>query len=585
MFLPITKAEIDKAGWDYVDVIIVSGDAYIDHPSFGTAVIARTLEADGLRVAVLPQPNWRDDLRDFRKLGKPRLFFGVTSGSMDSMVNHYTAAKRLRSDDAYTPNNEAGFRPDYATTVYSQILKRIYPETPVIIGGIEASMRRLAHYDYWSDSLMPSILLESKADILVYGMGEKIITEIARKLNVGEPIETIRYNLKQIAYITYQDIKLPDAIHLPSFEECKKAKRKQAESIAIIERNANKYEGSVLIQNYGPVNVVVNAPDNEFSQTDLDKSFDLPYEYEPHPKYAKRGKIPAFEMIKHSINIHRGCFGGCVFCTIAAHQGKKIISRSEKSILAEIEKVAKRKDFKGYLTDLGGPSANMYLMGGKNKKLCEKCVKPSCIYPSLCANLNNNHQPLLSLYAKVRSLPYIKKVFIGSGIRYDLMTDYKYLDEIFLYHVSGRLKVAPEHSSSEVLSLMRKPSFDRFIELKKHFDLLNKRYKMKQQLIPYFISSHPGCTLRDMAKLAADTAKLGYHLEQVQDFTPTPMTIATEMYYTGYDPLTMRKVFCATTKEEKQEQNRIFFWYKKENIHWAKAIFKRFGMKCNTPPF
>jgi uncharacterized radical SAM protein YgiQ len=563
MFLPITKQEVEKRGWDYVDIILVSGDAYIDHPSFGTAVIGRTLENAGFRVAIVAQPNWRDDLRDFKKMGKPRLFFGVTSGSMDSMVNHYTAARRLRSDDAYTPNNEAGFRPDYATTVYSKILKELYPDTPLIIGGIEASMRRLAHYDYWEDRLFPSILIDSKADMLVYGMGEKVIVDIANRLSKGEKIcEMI--SIPQTAFVTNNvNHTANDSIVLPSFEQCRADKKQQAQSMKIIEQNANAFNGKVLVQSYAKQYVIVNPMDNTFCSKDLDKSFDLPYMREPHPKYKKRGSIVAFEMIKHSVNIHRGCFGGCSFCTIAAHQGKRIISRSEGSILKEIKAISQRDDFKGYLTDLGGPSANMYKMEGRDRTLCEKCTKPSCIFPSVCKNMNNDHNPLLKLYEKVRGLPYIKKVFIGSGIRYDIFTDYKYFDIVFLHHVSGRLKVAPEHTSDKVLNIMRKPSFDKFVALKKRFDLLNMKHNMKQQLIPYFISSHPASTMEDMADLVRQTAKLGYKLEQVQDFTPTPMTISTEIYYTGYNPMTMEKVYCAKTKEEKAAQNRIFFWYKK----------------------
>ncbi|MDR1005329.1 MAG: YgiQ family radical SAM protein [Bacteroidales bacterium] len=584
MFLPITKEEVTKRGWSELDVVIVSGDAYIDHPSFGSAVIGRTLEADGLRVAILPQPNWQDDLRDFKKFGKPRLFFGVTGGSMDSMVNHYTAAKRLRNDDAYTPGGKSGFRPDYAVNVYSKILKQLFPQTPVILGGIEASLRRASHYDYWADRLFPSILISSQADMLVYGMGEKIIRNIAALLDRGVPMSQIR-NLKQTAFVVNADDSSmndynanTNCTFLPSFVQCTKDKSKQAEVMSIIERNANSYQGNILIQNYGQTNIVINQTDNDFGTTDLDNSFDLPYERRPHPKYNKRGQIPAFEMIKHSVNIHRGCFGGCAFCTIAIHQGKTIISRSETSILKEIKAISQMPDFKGYLTDLGGPSANMYLMGGKDKTLCRKCRKPSCIHPSICSNLDNNHEPLLSLYAKVRSLPYIKKVFIGSGIRYDIFTDNRYFDTLFRYHVSGRLKVAPEHTEDNVLKAMRKPSFDKFIALKHRFDMLNKRFGMKQQLIPYFISSHPACSLKDMALLAQRTASLGYRLEQVQDFTPTPMTIATEMYYTGFNPQTMEKMFCVHSKQEKQEQNRIFFWYKPENRSWAKTIFRKYNL-------
>jgi uncharacterized radical SAM protein YgiQ len=580
-FLPTTKKEIENLGWDSVDVIFVSGDAYIDHPSFGAAVISRHLEACGFRVAILAQPNWKDDLRDFKKLGKPRICFAVSSGSMDSMVNHYTAAKRKRNDDAYTPGGQSGFRPDRATVVYSKILKSIYPDTPVLIGGIEASMRRLAHYDYWEDRLFPSILLESKADLLIYGMGEKICEKICRRLSEGESIEDLN-DIAQIAYVEKGDVKPSDVAdcYLHSFEDCLKDKRKQAENIATFEKNSNKYNAERLIQVYEKekLKVVVNPFDQTYSSADLDNIYQLPFERKPHPKYVKRGPIPAFEMIKYSVNIHRGCFGGCAFCTIAAHQGKRIISRSEASIMQEIKQISQDKDFKGYLSDLGGPSANMYLMKGKDESLCKKCIRASCLYPSLCKNMNNDHRPLLDLYKKVRELPYIKKVFIGSGVRYDLFDKSEYFETLVRYHVSGRLKVAPEHSSENVLKAMRKMSFDQFVDIKKRFEMINSKYGLNQQLIPYFISSHPVCTLKDMALLALKTAELGYKLEQVQDFTPTPMTISTEMYYTGYDPMSLKRVFVERNPDAKKCQNRVFFWYKPENKIWANNIFKKYNL-------
>jgi uncharacterized radical SAM protein YgiQ len=580
-FLPTTKKEIENLGWDSVDIIFVSGDAYIDHPSFGAAVISRHLEACGFRVAILAQPNWKDDLRDFKKLGKPRICFAVSSGSMDSMVNHYTAAKRKRNDDAYTPGGQSGFRPDRATVVYSKILKSIYPDTPVLIGGIEASMRRLAHYDYWEDRLFPSILLESKADLLIYGMGEKICEKICRRLSEGESIEDLN-DIAQIAYVEKGDVKPSDVAdcYLHSFEDCLKDKRKQAENIATFEKNSNKYNAERLIQVYEKekLKVVVNPFDQTYSSADLDNIYQLPFERKPHPKYVKRGPIPAFEMIKYSVNIHRGCFGGCAFCTIAAHQGKRIISRSEASIMQEIKQISQDKDFKGYLSDLGGPSANMYLMKGKDESLCKKCTRASCLYPSLCKNMNNDHRPLLDLYKKVRELPYIKKVFIGSGVRYDLFDKSEYFETLVRYHVSGRLKVAPEHSSENVLKAMRKMSFDQFVDIKKRFEMINSKYGLNQQLIPYFISSHPVCTLKDMALLALKTAELGYKLEQVQDFTPTPMTISTEMYYTGYDPMSLKRVFVERNPEAKKCQNRVFFWYKPENKIWANNIFKKYNL-------
>ena len=581
-FLPTTKKEIEQRSWTSVDIIFVSGDAYIDHPSFGAAVISRHLEACGFKVAILAQPNWKDDLRDFKKLGKPNICFAVSSGSMDSMVNHYTAAKRKRNDDAYTPNGEAGFRPDRATVVYSQILKSIYPDVPVLIGGIEASMRRLAHYDYWEDKLFPSILLDSKADMLIYGMGEKICEIICRGLAEGKSLEELK-DTPQIAYIEKGEVAENTNgkdYYLPSFEECLKDKRKQAESIAAFEKNSNKFDGERLIQNYEKerIKVIVNPFDQTYSSQDLNKIYELPFERQPHPKYAKRGAIPAFEMIKYSVNIHRGCFGGCAFCTIAAHQGKRIISRSEESIMKEIKQISQDKDFKGYLSDLGGPSANMYRMKGKDENLCKKCTRPSCLYPSLCKNMNNNHKPLLDLYKKVRELPYIKKAFIGSGVRYDLFDSSEYFETLVRFHVSGRLKVAPEHSSETVLKAMRKMSFDQFINIKKRFEMINSKYGLNQQLIPYFISSHPACTLKDMAELAVQTSQLGYKLEQVQDFTPTPMTISTEMYYTGYDPTTLKRIFVERNPELKKNQNRVFFWYKPENKIWANNIFSKYNL-------
>lgn len=566
-FLPITLEEVKRLGWSEVDVIIVSGDAYVDHPSFGTAVIGRSLEAAGYRVAIIPQPNWRDDLRDFRKFGAPRLFFCVTSGCMDSMVNHYTAARRLRHDDAYTPGGESGFRPDRATYVYSRILKQQYPNVPILIGGIEASMRRLAHYDYWDDKLFPSILADTPADILTYGMGEKLIVKMAQMIDCGESIESLQ-QLPQQAYITDKKPQIEGAIWLHSFEDCLKSKRKHAENFHHIEKESNKIIAATLVQPHGKRWVVVNPPDMPFTQDEIDASFDLPYLRQPHPKYKKRGPIPAFEMIKHSINSHRGCFGGCSFCTISAHQGKQIVSRSEESILKELELVVSMPDFHGTISDLGGPSANMYRMQGKDKELCKKCSRYSCIQPNHCANLQSDHSHIVDLYKKVSSHPKVKHLFIGSGIRYDLFTErnggFRYFKEVVLHHVSGRLKVAPEHTSSEVLKIMRKPSFDLFIRTKRDFDEICRQAGLRYQLIPYFISSHPGCRLSDMADLAVQMKKLGYRLEQVQDFTPTPMTLATEMYYTGINPETMQPIYVATHPNEKKEQNLLFFYYKRE---------------------
>jgi uncharacterized radical SAM protein YgiQ len=572
-WLPTTKKEIELRGWDYPDVILFSGDAYVDHPSFGAAVIGRVLEAQGLRVAIVPQPDWRGDYRDFTKLGAPRLFFAVSPGAMDSMVNHYTANKRLRSDDAYTPDNRPGMRPDYPSIVYSKILKKLYPDIPVVLGGIEASLRRLAHYDYWQDKLLPGILADSPADLLIYGMGEKTVTELVQLLEKGVPFHNIK-NLPQTAYIDRKIKELPDDIVLFSYEECLKDKLKQAKNFRIIEEESNNRQSSRILQLTGNRVVVVNPPYASVSTKELDAWYDLPYTRLPHPKYRNK-VIPAFDMIKFSVNIHRGCFGGCAFCTISAHQGKQIISRSNESILKEVEKVTHMPDFKGYISDLGGPSANMYQMKGKDECICRKCKKTSCIFPHICKNLVTDHTPLLELYRKSTNIPGIKKIFVGSGIRYDLLlhknenetlnnASRRYIETLITNHVSGRLKVAPEHTEKKVLQIMRKPPIELFEKFKSIFDKINTEHHLNEQLIPYFISSHPGCTEIDMAELAVKTKKMNFHLEQVQDFTPTPMTLATEIYYTGVHPYTLEKIPCARTKAEKLSQRRFFFWYLSE---------------------
>ncbi len=556
-YLPTTKKEMTLRGWDEADVILFSGDAYIDHPSFGAAVIGRVLEAAGYKVAIVPQPDWRGDDRDFTKLGRPRLFFAITAGSMDSMVNHYTANKRLRHDDAYTPDGRAGMRPDYCTVTYSRILKRLYPDVPLVIGGIEASMRRLAHYDYWSDSLKPSILVESGADLLIYGMGEQAIVEIAEKLKIQNLELKIPHDIPQTAYQAEEGEVIPeDAIRLYGYEEEKKDKRKHAEDFRLIETESNKIVAKTIVQD----RVVVNPPYRPMTTEELDAIFDLPFQYKPHPKY--RGKtIPAYEMIRFSVCLHRGCFGGCSFCTISAHQGKQIVSRSKASVMRQIDKLKDLEDWKGYLSDLGGPSANMYGIGGRDKSLCEKCARASCLQPAICRNLNQDFGPVLDIYRTVDSLPYVKKSFVGSGIRYDLMSE-EYGRELITRHVSGRLKVAPEHVSDAVLKLMRKPGWHEYRRFTEFFHRVNKESGLKQQLIPYFISSHPGCTNRDMAALAEETKRMHYRPEQVQDFTPTPMTLSTTMYYTGLNPYTMEPVYVARTKEEKRKQNSYFFWWK-----------------------
>ncbi len=589
-FLPTTKKETELRGWDELDVILFSGDAYVDHPSFGAAVIGRILESKGYRVAIVPQPDWHGDYRDFKKLGRPRLFFGISPGCMDSMVNKYTANRRLRSEDAYSPDGRHDCRPEYPTIVYSQILRKLYPDVPIVLGGIEASLRRLTHYDYWQDKLMKCILCDSKADIISYGMGEKTIVRIAEELAAGKTIREIR-DLPQTVYLSKkQDIPggiTDNDIVLHSHEECLKNKKAQAENFRHIEEESNKIHAQRLLQAVDGLYAVVNPPYPPMTTEELDASFDLPYTRQPHPKY--RGKrIPAYEMIKHSVNIHRGCFGGCAFCTISAHQGKFITCRSKESILKEVKEVVQMPDFKGYLSDLGGPSANMYGMHGKNLKACEKCKRPSCIHPAVCPNLNTDHTPLLEIYHAVDALPEIKKSFIGSGVRYDLLLHRsndeqcnaaakQYTRELICKHVSGRLKVAPEHTSDKVLMLMRKPSFQLFEAFKRVFDRINQQEQLRQQIIPYFISSHPGCEEADMAELAVITKRLDFHLEQVQDFTPTPMTVATETWYTGYDPYTLQPVFSAKTQKEKLAQRMFFFWYKPEERRNIERELKRIG--------
>jgi len=593
-WLPTTTKEVELRGWDSVDIILFTGDAYVDHPSFGAAVIGRILEADGLRVAIVPQPNWQDDLRDFKKLGKPNLYFAVTGGNMDSMVNHYTANKRKRSNDAYTPGGRPGGRPDYATVVYCNILKELYPDVPLVIGGIEASLRRVTHYDYWSDKLKPSILVDSKADMLFYGMGEKSILEYTDLIKKGVNYQKLT-NIPQTAFLIgqnddYATNKKWNSIDLYSYEECLQDKKKYAKNFMHIEEESNKVEANVLIQKVNDRQVVVNPPWPPLEEKEIDRFYDLPFTRLPHPRYKNKEEIPAYNMIRHSVNIHRGCFGGCTFCTISAHQGKFIASRSEESVLKEIDKLVLMPDFKGYISDLGGPSANMYKMKGIHEEICRKCKRPSCVFPDVCKNLNIDHKPMLDLYRKVRQHPDVKKAFIGSGIRYDMIlketndpqvnkNNMEYLREVIKHHVSGRLKVAPEHTSDEVLDLMRKPSFKLFHKLNKVFQEINKQEGLNQQLIPYFISSHPGCENVDMANLAVETKNLDFKLEQVQDFTPTPMTLATVIYYTGFHPYTMQPVFTAKSQKEKLAQRKYFFWYQREYHQEIKSELLRLNRR------
>lgn len=577
-WLPTTKKELEIRGWDEVDVVLFSGDAYVDHPSFGAAIIGRIIESEGWRVAIVPQPDWRGDYRDFKKLGRPRRFFAISAGCMDSMVNHYTANKRLRSNDAYSPDGRAGMRPDRTTITYARIIKELFPDVPLVIGGIEASLRRFSHYDYWDDAYHRSILADTGADLLIYGMGEKPVRELVRRMSAGATIKQCR-DMNQIGYITHEKPDYENIIELASHEKCAKEKRVSAATFRIIEEESNKLNQTILVQQTGKDFIVVNPPYAPMTTDELDAVYELPFTRLPHPKY--KGKtIPAFDMIRWSINTHRGCWGGCAFCTISMHQGKFVVSRSKKSILKEVKLLTQDTDFKGYLSDLGGPSANMYMMRGSDVEKCKRCKRPSCAYPTICKNMNVDHRPLMEIYKEVDSIPAIKKSFIGSGVRYDVALHDPasgYLDELIARHVSGRLKVAPEHTSDRVLAMMRKPQFALFKKFKHQFDEINNREGLNQQIIPYFISSHPGCEPVDMAELAIETKGLNFQLEQVQDFTPTPMTLATEMYHSGLDPYTMQPIFVARTQKDKLAQRQFFFWYKPEERASIKQSLNKMG--------
>jgi uncharacterized radical SAM protein YgiQ len=590
-WLPTTMKEARLRGWEEFDVVLITGDAYVDHPAFGAAVIGRIIESMGLKIAIVAQPNWQDDLRDFKKFGKPKYFFGVTSGNMDSMINKYTAGKRLRSSDAYTPGGAIGFRPDYATSTYTKILKSLYPDVPVVIGGIEASLRRVTHYDFWQDKLMPNILSESGADLLLYGMGELPLKEMLGLLKKGVPFSSLK-TIPQTAFLMDKKDELPknknwESYELASHEDCLKDKKTYAKNFMYVEVESNKQLGRRLVQTTGPQKIIINPPYPTMTEKEIDESFDLNYTRLPHPKYKDRGPIAAYEMIKFSVNTHRGCFGGCSFCTISAHQGKMIASRSKSSVMKEVEAISKMQDFKGYISDLGGPSANMYQMKGIDQSVCDKCAAPSCVFPLICKNLDTNPKKMTELYQEVSKYPGIKKAFVSSGLRYDLMFDERsthkkedqaYVEQLVTHHVSGRLKVAPEHTEDHVLALMRKPAFHYFKKFKDKFEEISKKKNIKQEIIPYFISSHPGCKPEDMAKLAVKTKKLGYKLEQVQDFTPTPMTLATEIYYSGYHPYTLKKVETAITLEEKTKQRNFFFWYKDENKNFVRSYLSKMKM-------
>lgn len=561
MFLPMFKDEVERRGWHELDIILVSGDAYVDHPSFAAALIGRLLESKGFRVGIIAQPNWRDT-KDITRLGRPRLFFGVTGGNLDSMLAHYTAAKKLRRDDAYSPGGKAGLRPNRATIVYSNLIRRAFQDISIVLGGVEASLRRLAHYDYWDDKVRRSILLDAKADILVYGMGERQIVEIAQRLSSGEKIKDL-CDISGTTIVRSESAEPPrndKIIHIPSFEEVSTDKRKFAEAFRLFYLEQDAFHGKAITQKSGNRFVIQLPPAKPLTQNELDEIYDLPYERNWHPHYDKFC-IPAFETVKFSITSHRGCFGTCSFCSIFQHQGRIVQSRSETSILKEAKKISEMPYFKGHITDVGGPTANMYGMFCERQSKLGSCKDKDCLMPSICNNLKASHIAQLKLLEKIRSLPKVKKVSLGTGVRYDLaLNDHscKYLEELCKHYISGQLKIAPEHISNAVLKLMNKPRFEVYEEFIEEYKKINKRLGKEQYFVPYFVSSHPGCSVKDMVALAAYIKKrLGFRPEQVQDFIPNPMTLSTAMYYTEINPLTGESVYVAKTQKEKSLQRKM----------------------------
>jgi uncharacterized radical SAM protein YgiQ len=594
--LPMSRAEMEARGWTEVDVVFVTGDAYIDHPSFAMALLGRVLEAAGYKVAILSQPDWRS-AEPWRQFGRPRLFFGISAGNMDSMINHYTANKKVRNDDAYSPGGRIGLRPDRATLPYCQRAREAFPGVPVIAGGVEASLRRLAHYDYWSDTVRRSILLDAKADIVAYGMGEKNILEIARRLGEGQPVSCLR-DLRGVAYALGGGEKLPETIaeslrpaseakrdgtfeyvRLPSFEEVAADKQAFAEATRLIHTHTNPFNAGVLVQSHAGREVVVNPPDFPLAQADMDRIYDLPFTRRPHPSY--RESIPAFEMIKDSVTIMRGCFGGCTFCSITTHQGRIIQSRSQESVLREVKKLSADPEFKGVLSDVGGPTANMYRMRCTRPDVEAKCRRLSCVHPTVCKLLGTDHGPLVSLLKETRRQPGVRKVFVASGVRMDLaQKSPEYLAEMAEHHVGGHLKVAPEHTSPEVLSLMKKPDIGDFEHFAKAFKKASERAgKPKQYLVPYFIASHPGSDLNAMIDLALFLKRNGYRPDQVQDFIPAPFDIATCMYHTGIDPMTKKPVRVAKGLRERKMQRALMQFFKPENYFEVRKALEEAGRK------
>ena len=584
MFLPITMEEVNSRGWDGVDFVIVTGDAYVDHHSFGTAIIGRLLERYGYRVAVLPQPNYKS-ADDFRRFGRPRLGFLINSGVVDSMVNNYSVFKHRRHVDEYSPGGKAGLRPDRALTVYANRAREAYKGVPVIIGGLEASLRRMGHYDYWSDKVRRSVLLDSKADLLIYGMGEKTVVEIAEALDSGLDVSQITW-IRGTCYRTngegLENLIMEDCIRLPSFEEINESKKAYAHSFRLQHDNMDAITAKTLIEEYpGNSFVVQNPPQYPLEREELDDIYDLPFENEWHPSYDSLGGIPAFKEIKFSVVSSRGCFGGCSFCAITYHQGRQVRSRSKDSIVKECRALTAKNDFKGYIHDVGGPTANFRHPACAKQLTKGVCSNKDCLYPGVCKAMKVDHEDYLKVLREVRNLPKVKKVFIRSGIRYDyLMADPKadkFIDELVKYHVSGTLKVAPEHISDRVLYYMRKPGKDVFLNFVDKYTEANERLGLRQYLIPYLISSHPGSTLEDAVELALFLKDYGFVPDQVQDFYPTPGTMATCMYYTGIDPMTMKPVYVAKDMEEKKMQRALIHYNKPENRGTVIKALKKAG--------
>lgn len=593
-FLPISQKDMKDRGWDILDFIIVSGDAYVDHPSFGAAIIGRVLERYGYKVGIISQPNWKN-LKDFKKLGKPRLAFLVTSGNIDSMVNHYTVAKKKRRNDLYSPGGNSGYRPDRASIVYSNKIKEAYNDVPIILGGIEASLRRFAHYDYWDNSVRRSILIDSRADLIVYGMGEKQIVEIAESLESGIPIEEITY-IKGTVYKTKDKDRAYEPIFLPSYSEITNNKKKYAESFMIQYKNMDSIQGKPLVEPYeGNYYIVQNPPQEPIENIDLDDIYNLPYTRNYHPIYEKQGGIPAINEVKFSIISNRGCFGNCNFCALAFHQGRVVKSRSHKSILDEAEKIVEDENFKGYIHDVGGPTANFRKRACKKQEKYGVCKEKQCLFPSPCTQLEIDHKDYLHLLRKLRNIPKVKKVFIRSGIRYDYLIhdkDDTFFKELCKHHISGQLKVAPEHISENVLEKMGKPKKEVYEKFINKFENINKKIGKEQFVVPYLMSSHPGSTLKDAISLAEYLNKIGHRPEQVQDFYPTPSTLSTCMYYTGLDPRTMKKVYVAKSPHEKAIQRALIQYSDRRNYKLVKeALLKEnredligFSKKCLIKP-